>query len=447
MAQVLRAEAFPGRRSGPPPGAGDAPYSLETAYGYRLDLGFLGYVEAIEKGLTLRRVPVGRRPHRASWAASAETLGPPAAPDPRVERTLRGARRRLEEEGVPARVSPAAGVPATVGSPGAAPLRLVREQMAAALGRLRELEEQVRALPALRRRLERLQEEKRQLLDRLRRDGGCRCGCGCGCGGSVDGNGDPGGFGDDSSGIIGTDVGSDDGTGNGTSSCGGSSVIGSIPGTSITSGISTGIGFSNGTSNSGGSSTNASSCSGIAVPIANASIGTNIASGSTGSGIGSGISSGNASSIGSSIGSTTGTTVPMSASGIATGSGTTVPVPIATAGPRGRRSVGVGTEGPGVPGGAGGLPGRVAVLERQLRRALGELREARARLAQRQLQPGDEEQQQQEEEEEREEGHGRPRGGGSGRLGSSSSDESEYHEAVEGPPPRDPPNLVAPRPR
>ncbi|GAB0201827.1 KN motif and ankyrin repeat domain-containing protein 4 [Grus japonensis] len=94
MAQVLRADAFPGRRSG----AGDAPYSLETAYGYRLDLGFLGYVEAIEKGLTLRRVPVGRRPHRASWAASAEALGPPATPDPRVERTLRGARRRLEDE-------------------------------------------------------------------------------------------------------------------------------------------------------------------------------------------------------------------------------------------------------------------------------------------------------------------------------------------------------------
>ncbi|XP_049667076.1 KN motif and ankyrin repeat domain-containing protein 2 [Accipiter gentilis] len=446
MAQVLRAEAFPGRRSGPPPGAGDAPYSLETAYGYRLDLGFLGYVEAIEKGLTLRRVPVGRRPHRASWAASAETLGPPAAPDPRVERTLRGARRRLEEEGVPARVSPAAGVPVTVGSPGAAPLRLVREQMAAALGRLRELEEQVRALPALRRRLERLQEEKRQLLDRLRRDGGCRCGCGCGCGGSVDGNGDPGGFGDDGSG---TDVGSNDG--NGTSSCVSSSVIGSITGTSITSGISTGIGSSNGTTSSVGSSTNASSCSGIAIPVANTSIGTNVASGSVGSGVGSGVGVGSASSIGSSIGSFTGTAVPMSASGIgsgiATGSGTTVPVPIATAGPRGRRSVGVGTEGPGVPGGAGGLPGRVAVLERQLRRALGELREARARLAQRQPQPGDEEQQQEEEEEEREEGHGRPRGGGSGRPGSSSSDESEYHEAVEGPPPRDPPNPATPRSR
>ncbi|KAM9612419.1 KN motif and ankyrin repeat domain-containing protein 2 [Morphnus guianensis] len=445
MAQVLRCRSLPRAPVGAPPGRGTRRTRWRRPYGYRLT-GLLGYVEAIEKGLTLRRVPVGRRPHRASWAASAETLGPPAAPDPRVERTLRGARRRLEEEGVPARVSPAAGVPATVGSPGAAPLRLVREQMAAALGRLRELEEQVRALPALRRRLERLQEEKRQLLDRLRRDGGCRCGCRCGCGGSVDGNGDPGGFGDDGSGI-GTDVGSDDGTGTGTSSGAGSSVIGSITGTSISSGI----GSSNGTSSSVGSSTNTSSCSGITVPIANTSISTNIASGSTGSGISSGISSSNASNIGSSIGSITGTTVPMSASGIgsgiSSGSGTTVPVPIATAGPRGRRSVGVGTEGSGVPGGAGGLPGRVAVLERQLRRALGELREARARLAQRQPQPGDEEQQQQQEEEERDEGHGRPRGGGSGRPGSSSSDESEYHEAVEGPPPRDPPNPATPRPR
>ncbi|XP_072704417.1 KN motif and ankyrin repeat domain-containing protein 2 [Ciconia boyciana] len=396
MAQVLRAEAFPGRRSGPPPGAGDAPYSLETAYGYRLDLGFLGYVEAIEKGLTLRRVPVGRRPHRASWAASAEALGPPAPPDPRVERTLRGARQRLEEEGVPAGAPLAAGVPVTVGSPGAAPLRLVREQMAAALGRLRELEEQVRTLPALRRRLERLQEEKRQLLDRLRRQGGCRCGCGCGCG-TVDGNGDPGGFGDDGSGI-GTDVGSDDGTGNGTSSGSGSGIAGS--------------GIGSGTTNS------------------------SIGSGTTGSGTGT--SSG--SSVPISIAGT-GTTIPVPgsstvsgiASGVATGSGTTVPVPVVAAGPRGRRSVGVGTEGPGVPGGAGGLPGRVAVLERQLRRALGELREARARLAQRQPQPGGEEREE-EEEEDGDEGHGHPAGGG-GRPGSSSSDESEYHEAVEGPPP------------
>ncbi|XP_075594103.1 KN motif and ankyrin repeat domain-containing protein 2 [Balearica regulorum gibbericeps] len=387
MAQVLRADAFPGegpgggyggvrgspragggprvprsrrraagqcgvtagRRSGAPPGTGDAPYSLETAYGYRLDLGFLGYVEAIEKGLTLRRVPVGRRPHRASWAASAEALGPPATPDPRVERTLRGARRRLEEEeGVPATTT--TGVPVTVGSPGAAPLRLVREQMAAALGRLRELEEQVRAMPALRRRLERLQEEKRQLLDRLRRDGGCRCRCGCGCG-SVDGNGDPGGFGDDIRGV-------DDAAGNG---------------------------------------------------------------------VGSGIAA-----------SGSGAAVPVSGPGIA---------PVRAAG--GRRSVGVGTEGPAVPGGAGALPGRVAVLERRLRRALGELRDARARLGQRQPQPGAEEPQEDEEEEEEEEGaegRGRHRGGGSG----SSSDDSEYHEAVEGPsPPVGPqpgPPALTPRP-
>ncbi|GAB0201826.1 KN motif and ankyrin repeat domain-containing protein 2 [Grus japonensis] len=208
--------------------------------------------------------------------------------------------------------------------------------MAAALGRLRELEEQVRAMPALRRRLERLQEEKRQLLDRLRRDGRCRCGCGCGCG-SVDGNGDPGGFGND---ICGVDT--DDAAGNGAGS--------GIPG----------------------------------VP---------------------------------------GTAVPVSGSGVA---------PFRVAG--GRRSVGVGTEGPAVPGGAGALPGRVAVLERQLRRALGELRDARARLGQRQPQAGAEEPEEDEdEEEEGDEGRGRRHGGGSG----SSSDDSEYHEAVESPsPPR-----------
>ena len=35
---------------------------METPYGYRLDLDFLKYVDDIEKGNTLRRVAVQRRP-------------------------------------------------------------------------------------------------------------------------------------------------------------------------------------------------------------------------------------------------------------------------------------------------------------------------------------------------------------------------------------------------
>ncbi|KAK2895585.1 KN motif and ankyrin repeat domain-containing protein 4-like isoform X1 [Channa argus] len=40
---------------------GKPPYSVETPYGFRLDLDFLKYVDDIEKGNTIRRVPIQRR--------------------------------------------------------------------------------------------------------------------------------------------------------------------------------------------------------------------------------------------------------------------------------------------------------------------------------------------------------------------------------------------------
>ncbi|KAK2822079.1 hypothetical protein Q5P01_022144 [Channa striata] len=40
---------------------GRPPYSVETPYGFRLDLDFLKYVDDIEKGNTIRRVPIQRR--------------------------------------------------------------------------------------------------------------------------------------------------------------------------------------------------------------------------------------------------------------------------------------------------------------------------------------------------------------------------------------------------
>ncbi|XP_055978182.1 KN motif and ankyrin repeat domain-containing protein 4 [Sorex fumeus] len=48
---------------GPPKGH---PYSVETPYGFHLDLDFLKYVDDIEKGHTLRRVPIHRRHKQAT---------------------------------------------------------------------------------------------------------------------------------------------------------------------------------------------------------------------------------------------------------------------------------------------------------------------------------------------------------------------------------------------
>ncbi|XP_028986882.1 KN motif and ankyrin repeat domain-containing protein 4-like [Betta splendens] len=52
------------------------PYSVETPYGFRLDLDFLKYVDDIEKGNTIKRVPIQRR----SKAPRASTLPRPINP-------------------------------------------------------------------------------------------------------------------------------------------------------------------------------------------------------------------------------------------------------------------------------------------------------------------------------------------------------------------------------
>ncbi|XP_004616837.2 KN motif and ankyrin repeat domain-containing protein 2 isoform X2 [Sorex araneus] len=233
MAQVLHVPApfpgTPGPASPPafPPKEPDPPYSVETPYGYRLDLDFLKYVDDIEKGHTLRRVPVQRRPRLGSlprgpgsWWTSTESLCSNASGDsrhsaysycgrgfypqygalearagafnPRVERTLLDARRRLEEQA--GAVAPGLGslAPSAAGStsslvgvglppptprgsglstpvaPNAGHLTHVREQMAGALRKLRQLEEQVKLIPVLQVKLSVLQEEKRQLMVQLK---------------------------------------------------------------------------------------------------------------------------------------------------------------------------------------------------------------------------------------------------------------------------------------
>uniref|UniRef100_A0A8D2GB45 KN motif and ankyrin repeat domain-containing protein 2 n=1 Tax=Theropithecus gelada TaxID=9565 RepID=A0A8D2GB45_THEGE len=231
MAQVLHVPApFPGTPGPASPPAfpakdPDPPYSVETPYGYRLDLDFLKYVDDIEKGHTLRRVAVQRRPRLSSlprgpgsWWTSTESLCSNASGDsrhsaysycgrgfypqygaletrggfnPRVERTLLDARRRLEDQaatpaGLGSLTPSAAGSTASlvgVGLPPPTPrssglstpvppsaghLAHVREQMAGALRKLRQLEEQVKLIPVLQVKLSVLQEEKRQLTVQLK---------------------------------------------------------------------------------------------------------------------------------------------------------------------------------------------------------------------------------------------------------------------------------------
>ncbi|XP_004595809.2 KN motif and ankyrin repeat domain-containing protein 2 isoform X1 [Ochotona princeps] len=236
MAQVLPAPApfpgTPGPASPPafPPKESDPPYSVETPYGYRLDLDFLKYVDDIEKGHTLRRVAVQRRPRLGwlprgpgSWWTSTESLCSNASGDsrhsaysycgrgfypqygaletragfnPRVERTLLDARRRLEDQAASTATPTSTGLgsltPSAAGStsslvgvgllpptprssglstpvaPSAGHLAHVREQMAAALRKLRQLEEQVKLIPVLQVKLSVLQEEKRQLTVQLK---------------------------------------------------------------------------------------------------------------------------------------------------------------------------------------------------------------------------------------------------------------------------------------
>ncbi|XP_056608943.1 KN motif and ankyrin repeat domain-containing protein 2 [Triplophysa dalaica] len=237
MAQVLHMDtSFPGKINPPaPPLHGkdqEAPYSVETPYGYRLDLDFLKYVNDIEKGNTIKKVPVHRRPrygslprgygYTGSWWTSTESLCSNASVDSRhssysycapgfhsmqrpnfstarVEKTLLDARRKLEEEKEGRQSSnlgsmhscvagsntslssahsfnraqggsytPMSSGLSTPVSPTPAHLQHVREQMAVALRKIRELEEQVKTIPVLQVKISVLQEEKRQLSVQLK---------------------------------------------------------------------------------------------------------------------------------------------------------------------------------------------------------------------------------------------------------------------------------------
>lgn len=230
---------FPGKLNPPAPPSlhtkeQEAPYSVETPYGYRLDLDFLKYVNDIEKGNTIKKVPIQRRPrygslprgygYAGSWWTSTESLcsntsmdsrhssysycAPgyhtsqrPSFSTARVEKTLLDARRKLEEEKEGRRFSNLGSMHSSVAgsntslssahsfnraqggggsftpmssglstpvTPTPAHLQHVREQMAAALRKIRELEEQVKTIPVLQVKISVLQEEKRQLSVQLK---------------------------------------------------------------------------------------------------------------------------------------------------------------------------------------------------------------------------------------------------------------------------------------
>ncbi|XP_029914672.1 KN motif and ankyrin repeat domain-containing protein 2 [Myripristis murdjan] len=240
MAQVLHMDpSFPGKLNPPAPPTlhskeQEAPYSVETPYGYRLDLDFLKYVNDIEKGNTIKKVPIQRRSrygslprgygYTGSWWTSTESLCSNASMDSRhssfsycapgyhssqrpsfstarVEKTLLDARRKLEEEKEGRRFSNLGSMHSSVAgsntslssahsfnraqggggsftpmssglstpvSPTPAHLQHVREQMAVALRKIRELEEQVKTIPVLQVKISVLQEEKRQLSVQLK---------------------------------------------------------------------------------------------------------------------------------------------------------------------------------------------------------------------------------------------------------------------------------------
>ncbi|XP_062868234.1 KN motif and ankyrin repeat domain-containing protein 2 isoform X2 [Trichomycterus rosablanca] len=240
MTEVLHMDtSFPGKINPPAsptllPKDQEAPYSVETPYGYRLDLDFLKYVNDIEKGNTIKKVHVQRRPrygslprgygYTGSWWTSTESLCSNASIDSRhssysycapgyhtsqrpnfstarVEKTLLDARRKLEEEKDTRRFSnlgsmhssvagsntslssahsfnraqggggsytPASSGLSTPVTPTPAHLQYVREQMAMALRKIRDLEEQVKTIPVLQVKISVLQEEKRQLSVQLK---------------------------------------------------------------------------------------------------------------------------------------------------------------------------------------------------------------------------------------------------------------------------------------
>ncbi|XP_074506684.1 KN motif and ankyrin repeat domain-containing protein 4-like [Sebastes fasciatus] len=79
---------------------GKPPYSVETPYGFRLDLDFLKYVDDIEKGNTIKRVPIQRRskgPRASTLPRHLNPSGSGYRPSPWGSTGALGPRSRLSD--------------------------------------------------------------------------------------------------------------------------------------------------------------------------------------------------------------------------------------------------------------------------------------------------------------------------------------------------------------
>uniref|UniRef100_A0A3Q1FQR7 KN motif and ankyrin repeat domain-containing protein 4-like n=1 Tax=Acanthochromis polyacanthus TaxID=80966 RepID=A0A3Q1FQR7_9TELE len=79
---------------------GKPPYSVETPYGFRLDLDFLKYVDDIEKGNTIKRVPIQRRskgPRASTLPRHLNPSGGGYRPSPWGSTGALGPRSRVSE--------------------------------------------------------------------------------------------------------------------------------------------------------------------------------------------------------------------------------------------------------------------------------------------------------------------------------------------------------------
>ncbi|XP_056276655.1 KN motif and ankyrin repeat domain-containing protein 3-like [Pseudoliparis swirei] len=79
---------------------GKPPYSVETPYGFRLDLDFLKYVDDIEKGNTIKRVPIQRRskgPRASTLPRQLNSSGCGYRPSPWGSTGALGPRSRLSD--------------------------------------------------------------------------------------------------------------------------------------------------------------------------------------------------------------------------------------------------------------------------------------------------------------------------------------------------------------
>ncbi|KYO20821.1 KN motif and ankyrin repeat domain-containing protein 1 [Alligator mississippiensis] len=146
------------------------PYFVETPYGYQLDLDFLKYVDDIQKGNTIKKLNIQKK-------RKLVPTFPGSSGHNQVSQQLQNGCQGNGDYNVylgsslnsSIRHSPmSSGISTPVTNVSPVHLQHIREQMAVALKRLKELEEQVKTIPVLQVKISVLQEEKRQMVAELK---------------------------------------------------------------------------------------------------------------------------------------------------------------------------------------------------------------------------------------------------------------------------------------